>query len=301
VIIGGYRLNLQYSLAHVLSLAGWSPPPAGLNAAFFLAVIVPACVLLLGNFYCGYLCPFGALQELIGDLRPARLKTVPGRELWRWARRVKYALLLIVVLLYAATLDPGLASSDPLVTIFSKVRGAAVVLLVLFVLLLSFFFDRFWCRALCPAGAALSLLNGVRALRRFSPKIAPALCPYGVVSDRDLDCIACDRCRRLREEDARDLRIRMAARMGRETRLVYLAAVCAAALFLLQEAVSTCQLHRLAAATRPAAMGAAGQVRNVNLPKLEEMIRQRRLSDREAMYWKPWPTDEEKRPSAAAP
>ena len=52
---------------------------------------IPLLVVLVGNIYCGYLCPFGALQELIGDLLPARVRLDPDLPVWRAARLLKYA------------------------------------------------------------------------------------------------------------------------------------------------------------------------------------------------------------------
>ena len=81
----------------------------------------------------------------------------------------------------------------------TSVQGAAretwVVMLAVLVIGLSIVFRRFWCRSLCPAGAFLALLNGVRLFKRVVPHTEPARCDLGVRSAAELDCICCDRCR----------------------------------------------------------------------------------------------------------
>jgi spermidine synthase len=194
-VVAGVWLNLQYSTMQVFSVLGLALPGPGFTEAFFLAAVVPALVLLFGNVYCGWMCPFGALQELAGEGRGG----APGMGAWRWGRSVKYVLLALLAAAFALTRDPAVLAADPLTAFFVIFRrgiedgwvfgfGAAAVAL-------SFFFRRFWCRNLCPAGAFLSLLAGIGLLRRFLPAERPARCDLGVRSRADLDCLGCDRCR----------------------------------------------------------------------------------------------------------
>jgi hypothetical protein len=259
----------------------------GLNIAFLMVVVLPCLVLLVGNIYCGYLCPFGALQELVGSLRPRRLVTHPEKGLWRYARGVKYVLLFLVVAVFALTLDTALASSDPLVTVFSGELRAGLLTLVVLILVLSFVYDRFWCRNLCPAGAFLSILNGVQAVKRLAPVGNYKMCMYGVRSLRDLDCICCDRCRHLKQEESTRIKAALALPSTRRRGLVFLIAVGLLAVFFVRETVTTWHVQRLAALTGRTAAGAAGRPRDVDMAKLEALIRDRHLSEREAMFYKP--------------
>jgi spermidine synthase len=289
LVVCGIWLNLQYSLAHALSLASGKLPPAGLTAAFLLTLGIPLFAALFGNFYCGYLCPFGALQELLADLRPAGLRTQPAPSLWRWTRRVKYLLLFVLVALYAVTLDPRLASPDPLVTVFSRDRTLATTILALALLMLAFLFNRFWCRVLCPAGAWLALVGGMRAFRRLSPVTEPALCVYGVESRRELDCIGCDRCRRIQEAEISRLRSSLMVSADRRWPLLYGVAVGLTAVVILSGAWGAYRDYRLTEAGRSGTAAGGSQVRDVALPKLRAMIRDGQLSDHKALYWKPAP------------
>lgn len=193
LIVGGMLLNLQYSMQHVVMLAGMNPGNIGLTGGFFLAAIIPLVVLFFGNVYCGYLCPFGALQEFLGDLVPGG-RHIPEKRIWRYGRAVKYVFLFSLLVLYACARDGSLLRGDILITIFGSARERLIVLLAVIVLALSTLSPRFWCRNLCPAGAFLSLINGIRLLRRWMPPSYPGRCHLGVNTRTELDCIHCDRC-----------------------------------------------------------------------------------------------------------
>lgn len=199
VAVLGYGRNLQYSAQHVFSLLSLESFPEPWTASFFLIVLLPILTIGAGNVYCGYVCPFGALQELVGDCRPRGLDTGPSKPVWRYMRWVKYGLLCLLAVLFALTRDFTLFGVDPLVTFWGQGRGGTALYLALAVLALSFFFPRFWCRNLCPAGAFLALFKKVRVFRRLSPSTFPARCDLGVRNTEELDCIHCDRCAHAKE------------------------------------------------------------------------------------------------------
>lgn len=190
----GVWLNVQYSMVqlHAALHPPWARPE--LSLGFVLLAGVPLAVLLFGNMYCGWLCPFGALQELVGELRPVRWVTEPGLAARRWARYVKFLVLFLAVMLWAFRPDAALYETDPLTGFFDRSWGRLFMAGVV-ILALSFFFRRFWCRYLCPVGAFLSVLGSVHVFRRFWPPVVPAWCDLGVRSQADLDCLSCNRCR----------------------------------------------------------------------------------------------------------
>jgi hypothetical protein len=190
---------------------------------------------------------------------------------------MKYAVLFGLAVWFAISRCDGLASADPLVTVFGGKRDLLVTSLIFLVLGASFFFDRFWCRAICPAGAFLSLLNGVRFLPRLIPKTSPGNCMYGVESSRELDCMGCDRCRMARSPEA--------PRVSPERiRTAYLATLFLAALLFFSAARREHEAFLDESAAQSTA--GAGRMRTADMQKLDRLIREHRLSDREAMYWK---------------
>lgn len=195
LMIAGFWLNIQYSTPHVFSLLGGEWPAEGLNTGFLLVLVVPVLVLLFGNIFCGYVCPFGALQELVGELRGKRIQSDPEKVVWRYGRAVKYLLLAYLAVLFALSRDSSILMSDPLVTFFSSLRDQWGFWLGVGAVALSLVFHRFWCRNLCPAGAFLALLNRVTLLRRIVPRNQPRRCDLGVRAHREMDCLCCDRCR----------------------------------------------------------------------------------------------------------
>lgn len=297
VAAAGVWLNLQYSLFNAQALFVWPWPPPSMTAAFALSLGLPLAVLLLGNVYCGHACPFGALQELLGDLASARMGLDPPPWAMRIGRAVKYVLLFAFLALCAVGPRIGWSDADPLTTVFADVREYRVPLFAALLLGVSLFYRRFWCRALCPAGALLALLNTVQPLRRLFPRVAPGKCDLGVERQGEADCLLCDRCRMPRTDGARraegpDRRARRAA-AGAWKGAAYLALVFGAAAWLGAGAV---RIARTAAAEAvaegaPPATAAGGrrpaiQGDEQTARRVRQLQQQGRLSDHEASYYR---------------
>ena len=291
----GFHLNIQFSLHEVLSLARGECPPAAWSAPFLRTMVVPLLVLLLGNYYCGWLCPFGAAQELAALLCPPRWRLDPRKTIWRWTRCLKYILLAAAVIALICGWSDRAQRADPLVTCFSGFADRPVLSYAVALLLAAVFFGRFWCRNLCPAGAFLGWLGGWRPLRRLMPPIAPGCCDYGVRHARDLDCLQCDRCRRA---GAKPLPETSASHLS-PREMLFLVAVVAATIFLVRLAVLTpaeipgpgkgsaaaIQVQGKPAPT-PKELARKAAMSPEELERMRELVRQKKLSDHEAKYYK---------------
>ena len=118
--------------------------------------------------YCGWLCPFGALQELINQF--ARYIKIPQFELpWAVHERLWAIKYLILLGLFALSLDSlalaeQFAEIEPFKTTFLLKFDREWPFILWAVLILSFnlFNRKTFCRYLCPLGAALSVSNNVR-------------------------------------------------------------------------------------------------------------------------------------------
>lgn len=131
---------------------------------FILWSFVAVTLLLWGRgVYCGWLCPFGALQEL--TLLAARRLKLPAWEFpdvvheRLWA--VKYILLIVIfgISLQSISEAAVLAEIEPFKTVFA-LRFDREPIFIFYALLLigiSFFNRKFYCKYLCTLGAALAI------------------------------------------------------------------------------------------------------------------------------------------------
>ncbi len=115
--------------------------------------------------FCGWLCPFGALQEMLGWVAK-RLRIRQWKISDRTHQRlqwIKYVILigLLPVAFYSLTLAERLAEVEPFktsITLFF-VRSWPFVLYAVVLLGLGLFVHKFYCRYVCPLGAGLAILG----------------------------------------------------------------------------------------------------------------------------------------------
>ncbi len=176
---------------------------------------VLAGVLLAGNAFCGWVCPFGTLQDGLHGL--ARRLHVPQLRIprrvdaaLRWGR---FVVLGVIVYASAVTASLWFADYDPYVTAFSlrwwfePSRAMWPALAILAVIVAgSLVIERFWCRYLCPAGAVFAVLGHLSILRiRRTPNACTSCelcntpCPVGIdvsatARSVSTDCIGCLDC-----------------------------------------------------------------------------------------------------------
>ena len=174
--------------------------------AFYVVGLLLLFGLLLGRVICGFLCPFGLLQELLHKLPTKKVKKSP---LTRKLSRVKYALLLVFVLAipaWFALRRLPLPAFCKYICPAGTLEGAVLLLLhpangvlramtgglfwwkmgvLLLVLGGCVFLYRAFCRFLCPLGALYSLLSRL------------ALLGVRVDETRCTDCGACVRACRM--------------------------------------------------------------------------------------------------------
>jgi transcriptional regulator of nitric oxide reductase len=170
--------------------------------------------------FCGWLCPFGAMQELAGQL--GRVLHVPQvlvrRRPDRWLKRLKYAVLgaIVAAALFSPALAERLVEVEPFKTAVTLafVRSWPYVAWAAGLLALSMVVYKFFCRYLCPFGAALALLGRVRRLDWIARRAEcgtpcqtcrhrcayNAIAPSGKV-DYD-ECFQCLDCVVIHESDA---------------------------------------------------------------------------------------------------
>ncbi len=183
-------------------------------SAFILFVGVMVVALIFRRSFCGLICPLGFLQELFARLG----KKIIGRQFvmpsWldRPARFIKYLVLVLIVVFTAQAGELVFRPYDPWLT-YHHLASAdlwadfSVGLIVLIITIVgSFFYDRFFCKYLCPMGAFLAPFNkiGWFGIDRneetcIDCKACNKICPVQIkVTEtariNDLECIGCNEC-----------------------------------------------------------------------------------------------------------
>ena len=188
---------------------------------------------LIGRGVCGYLCPFGLVQDLLHKI--PFLKKI---ETFKWdkpLRKAKYLILLVFVILlplflvdiigqgapyFCKLICPVgmLEGGIPLVWMNTSMRGAVGFLyawkglILLLTILLSVIIYRPFCKYICPLGAIYSLFNSVSFFRYTLDHQkcihcgrCKAVCEMQcdpVKNCNDLECIRCGKCKNACPVDA---------------------------------------------------------------------------------------------------
>ena len=188
---------------------------------------------VFGRLLCGFLCPFGLIQDLLVEIPLKKLK-IPRRA-DRLLRYLKYAVLIIMVMLLPAVAKNALGNGEPwfckylcpagtleggipLVLLNSNLRSLAGLLfswkfaVLLTVLILSVKIPRLFCRYLCPLGAFYALFNRfacfqmqVSAQKCIACGKCSDICPMQLEVPQEIctgECIRCGRCKAVCPADA---------------------------------------------------------------------------------------------------
>mgnify|MGYP000872516504 CR=1 FL=1 len=172
-----------------------------------LAVVI--LTIILGRFFCGWMCPFGALHQFVGFVGNRKKSTAQKIQLnkYRKAQCIKYIILILLLAMAAfpsigTTLLTGILDPIPLVTrsfniailsifdrsvdvtsVTPRFYEGAWLMGVVFIaaILLNLVIPRFYCRFLCPLGALFGILS------RFS------IWRIGKVQDKCRECKLCEK------------------------------------------------------------------------------------------------------------
>ena len=199
--------------------------------SYYITGILILLGVLLGRFICGFLCPFGWLQELLHKIPSPKCSTKRLKPL----RYLKYAVLLIMVVLLPALVVNEMGMGDPFFCKYlcpqgvlegaiplsltnAGIRAALGKLftwkscVLLAVVLGSVFMYRPFCKWLCPLGAFYALLNKVSLFQMrvdTSECVSCGACARACKMDVDItkspnhtECIRCGMCMKACPKDA---------------------------------------------------------------------------------------------------
>ena len=121
-------------------------------------VLLYLLAMFLGRLWCGWLCPCGGMQDLIGMF--SKKKTQENRTLLKVKATISISWILAIVILYV--LAGGIPSINPYYSVENGIGGlfpgmvyASLFIIAIFVILTAIFGVRAFCRHLCPVGFLL--------------------------------------------------------------------------------------------------------------------------------------------------
>jgi polyferredoxin len=193
------------SISHLTSTMAQGPSSI-LNSLPLLLIVAFTLIttLLWGRVFCSSLCPFGAVQDFIARFSPKRWRWRIPQRLHDQAIYLKYALLAGILVLALVNSNISVFQYvEPFGTLFHFSSSALLWSVLLLILLACVFVERFYCRYVCPLGAALGVVALVSPLRiRRVPQctvctVCEHACPTGAIRGPVIDfkeCVRCDIC-----------------------------------------------------------------------------------------------------------
>ncbi|HRU32560.1 MAG TPA: 4Fe-4S binding protein [bacterium] len=163
---------------------GGCPCPSGsvfhlfTGVGSFLFIISTITTLLFGRVYCGWVCPLGAVQELIFTGR-YRIRIPENFD--RYSKYVKFLILATFLYLTISTSTYTWGKYEPFKVLFNFGGNRIAFILLLITMGLSMFIERVFCRYICPMGAVFSIIS------RFS------IFGLRINKDRCVNCLRCTR------------------------------------------------------------------------------------------------------------
>ncbi len=186
ILILGLYLSSPFSILHVFNLLLLRQSSSLLF--YLLTGTILLSILIAGRFYCGWLCPFGALSEFIGRI-PLRKWTINEDNDMKW-RRLKYVLLFLIMIPVLLTGRSEFGMYEAYLTLFSFHGNILQWVLMSLMLIANLKVRRFWCRYLCPAGAFTGIL-APDAKGYAGSKDCPVNNPPDPPQS---ECLRCNRC-----------------------------------------------------------------------------------------------------------
>jgi NosR/NirI family transcriptional regulator, nitrous oxide reductase regulator len=205
--LGFYKSSLM-SISDVFRLTDLNLPPFSYSLAWYLfSGFVVVSTVLWGRLYCGRICAFGALTQLMDAVLPKKIRVDVPPAIERKAIWIKYGLLGALVLYYVVTKDLArpVQYAEPF-WMFSLFGTTPMWIGLGLLLTATVFVRNLYCRFLCPVGAALGILSNLTVFRikRWSEcktcKICEKTCEWGAIQGPKIikaECVRCDDCERL--------------------------------------------------------------------------------------------------------
>jgi NosR/NirI family nitrous oxide reductase transcriptional regulator len=205
----GFTKSSLVSVSDVFRLTDLSVPEFKYSVtwyAFMLFVVVST--VLWGRVYCGRVCAFGALTQMLDPIVPRKMRLEVPVRIEKHANLIKYGLLAAVLAYYLVTRDVAgpIRYTEPF-WMFGLFGTTSMWVGLAALLVATVFVRNLYCRFLCPVGATLGLIASattVFRIKRWSEcntcRICEKTCEWGAIRGPRIvksECVRCDDCERL--------------------------------------------------------------------------------------------------------
>jgi ferredoxin-type protein NapH len=238
MVLVGSVCSLSLAVVNVLCPAGLVQNIAS-SETLLIPTLISGLLLLLsallgGRLFCGWICPFGFVLDLLNKIfvlfdapRAARIRALGNKALsplkpfaFFANRSNKYGVLAGAAAAASMTGNQSFCTVCPIGVVcrsygFDSALGGAELAVIPLVAAMDLGHSkRSWCRYFCPVGALFALAArfapvfieiGAQRCRKFSCKRCAAVCPMGIIDEETLqeggeqvvkraECIMCLRC-----------------------------------------------------------------------------------------------------------
>lgn len=184
-----------------------------LNPVTIVVTISLLIAVILGPVFCGWMCPFGAYQDLLARLGKKlfnkNYNTAVKHKAHNILKWLRYVVLILVIYMTSRSYISLLEKINPyhsLLNFFQNKFTLSGFIILFAISLISLIIQRPWCKYLCPYGALLGLSNKFRLLTIKNQKKTCVKCrkcdnrcPMNIQVSalkeiRDIQCISCMEC-----------------------------------------------------------------------------------------------------------
>ena len=152
VLYLGFAKSQLLSIVNVFGLLTGNLPVFRYSLAWYLfAGFAVASTVLWGRLYCGRVCAYGALTQLLDRIVPATLRVNVPRRMEQRASLIKYGILAGLVAYFLVTRDPSIYRYVEPFWMFGGQATTAMWIGLGVLLVATVFVRNLYCRFLCPA------------------------------------------------------------------------------------------------------------------------------------------------------
>ncbi len=184
-----------------------------------LVAVIPI-TMLWGRFFCGYLCAFGSMQELLNYIaKKLKIKQINiNYKLDKLLKYIKYIIIVLLIILWILNITLDTINPWNIFGIYSSYKAwldlSAFISIGGFILLLiiisSLFIERVFCRYFCPLGGVFTIISKLRLFnikkdlnKCVNCNICSKKCPMNIDVNKETseynkvkssECIDCFKC-----------------------------------------------------------------------------------------------------------